>query len=252
MQQDSGGKVHYHVAGADAGWKWLTDGFTLFSRNIGVWIGIAVLYGVAYFAISLVGLSLVVYLVAPAIAAGMMLGCRDQEEGRPLEVNHLFKGFQSPQFGSLLALGALTLGFTILVIVVAVILAVIILGSSLITALMADQGANVWSQFDTTKTIIFVMVELLVVMTGLLLVGLAGWLAPCMVIFDNMNPIEALRHSLIIGLKNWLPLTVFGLVVTILAIAASIPLMLGWLVLTPVLWCATYTAWRDIGQIRRG
>jgi hypothetical protein len=43
-----------------------------------------------------------------------------------------------------------------------------------------------------------------------------------------------------------LPFLLYGIVFFIAAIIASIPLMLGWLVLGPLLAASIYTAYRDI------
>jgi len=47
-------------------------------------------------------------------------------------------------------------------------------------------------------------------------------------------------------LRNILPFLVYGLVGFGLAIAATIPLFLGWLVLGPVVSASLYTSYRDI------
>jgi uncharacterized membrane protein len=47
-------------------------------------------------------------------------------------------------------------------------------------------------------------------------------------------------------LKNILPFLVYGVIMFGLAIVASIPLALGWLVLGPMTIASVYTAYRDI------
>jgi uncharacterized membrane protein len=46
--------------------------------------------------------------------------------------------------------------------------------------------------------------------------------------------------------RNIGALVVFTLVGVLLAVLASLPALLGWFVLAPVLLCATYAAYRDL------
>ena len=47
-------------------------------------------------------------------------------------------------------------------------------------------------------------------------------------------------------LKNMLPFLLYGVVLFVLSILASLPLLLGWLVLGPVFGASIYTSYRDI------
>jgi uncharacterized membrane protein len=47
-------------------------------------------------------------------------------------------------------------------------------------------------------------------------------------------------------LKNIVPFLIYGLMMFLFAILATIPLMLGWLILGPVLFASFYTGYRDI------
>jgi uncharacterized membrane protein len=46
--------------------------------------------------------------------------------------------------------------------------------------------------------------------------------------------------------KNVLPFLIYGIVWIVLAFIATLPLMLGWLVLAPVTFASVYTGYRDI------
>jgi uncharacterized membrane protein len=61
-----------------------------------------------------------------------------------------------------------------------------------------------------------------------------------------MDVAAALKASFFACLKNIVPFLVYGIVGFVLAIVASIPVMLGWLVLGPVFIASVYTAYRDI------
>jgi uncharacterized membrane protein len=93
------------------------------------------------------------------------------------------------------------------------------------------------------------MSMLLAVLIGLALaipVYMAIWFAPTLVTLNDFEPIQALKTSFSACLKNIVPYLLYGVILFALAIVASIPLGLGWLVLGPVLAISIYTAYRDI------
>jgi uncharacterized membrane protein len=47
-------------------------------------------------------------------------------------------------------------------------------------------------------------------------------------------------------LKNIVPFLLYGAILLVLSVLASLPLLLGWLVLGPVLAASLYTGYRDI------
>jgi uncharacterized membrane protein len=57
---------------------------------------------------------------------------------------------------------------------------------------------------------------------------------------------EAMKLSFNVCMRNILPFLVYGVIVFVLAIAASIPLGLGWLVLFPVLIGTHFTSYVDL------
>ena len=75
---------------------------------------------------------------------------------------------------------------------------------------------------------------------------MAIWFAPALVVLNEMGVGEALRASFLACLKNVVPFLVYGVAMFLLAIVATIPIMLGWLVLGPMLVASVYTSYRDI------
>jgi uncharacterized membrane protein len=55
-----------------------------------------------------------------------------------------------------------------------------------------------------------------------------------------------MKASLRAFLRNMIPLTVYGLLLLPFAILASLPMMLGWLVLLPVIITSLYAIYRDL------
>jgi len=58
--------------------------------------------------------------------------------------------------------------------------------------------------------------------------------------------LEAMQQSFFGCLKNVLPFLLYGVILFIASVIASIPVLLGWLILGPVLAASVYTAYRDI------
>ena len=70
--------------------------------------------------------------------------------------------------------------------------------------------------------------------------------APMLVYFNGMQPLPAMKLSLRAFLHNVGPMTVYGITFLFLAILASLPMMLGWLVLLPITFTSIYAAYIDI------
>ena len=60
---------------------------------------------------------------------------------------------------------------------------------------------------------------------------MACWFAPALVMLRHDEPVAAMKASFFACLANVLPMLVYGLIGIVLAIVASIPFGLGWLVL---------------------
>ena len=90
---------------------------------------------------------------------------------------------------------------------------------------------------------------LILLLVGALLyvpLAMAVWYAPALVLFQQVSAFDAMKASFFGCLKNWVPMTVYGIIVFVLMIAATVPLLLGWLVLLPLLLASTYTSYRDL------
>jgi uncharacterized membrane protein len=75
---------------------------------------------------------------------------------------------------------------------------------------------------------------------------MAYWFAPALVAIDGLSALAAMKLSFIGCIRNVLPFLLYGIVMFVLTILASIPLLLGLLVLLPVMIASMYTAYRDI------
>jgi uncharacterized membrane protein len=75
---------------------------------------------------------------------------------------------------------------------------------------------------------------------------MALWFAPALVYFHNETPVDALKISFIACLKNWLPFLLYGVLMLIVFVIASIPFMLGFLVAGPLAIISGYTSYRAV------
>ncbi|MDR2874817.1 MAG: hypothetical protein LBV44_02665 [Methylobacillus sp.] len=234
---------------AGNGWEWIVSGFDLFRKNPGIWIVIMLIYFaimlvLAIFSmIPLLGMlaNIAITLIAPVFLGGLMLGCRALENGEELKIEHLFAGFQT-KAGQLIAVGAIYLAVMMAITIVFVIIAVMTIG----------MGAAMASATDPTAAAASTLVTLLFVLVGFALmipVMMAYIYAPLLVVLNDMNPIDAMKASFIACLRNILPWLVYGIVTFVLAFIATLPLLLGWLVLWPVLNAALYASYKDVFNI---
>ncbi len=78
------------------------------------------------------------------------------------------------------------------------------------------------------------------------LLYMALWFAPALVALRGTAPVDAIKQSFFGCLKNVVPFLIYGIIMMVLSIVATIPLGLGWLVLGPVAIASVYVAYRDI------
>jgi uncharacterized membrane protein len=222
------------------GWTWIAEGWRSFMKSPGIWIAIVVVMLVVAIAANVVPYvgSLALMVLTPVFAGGVMLGCRALDEGRELEFRHLFAGFQT-QTANLIVLGAIyvALMFAILVVVGA------ITGAG-VFAIMS--GGSAQSPAALGAGFFLFAIGMLVGLALSVPVAMLLWFAPALVVLNQVPPVEALKASWRGSLKNIVPFLIYGLVLLVLAIVASLPFMLGWLVLGPVMAASVYTSYRDI------
>ncbi len=231
---------------AGHGTRWIAEGFEFFRRDPWMWIlnviiffTIMMILGMAPF------LSLVSSLLGPVFVGGLILGCRDQDQGRPLEVAHVFAGFQN-QTGRLVAVGALNLLASLLLFGLAMIVIMMLGGMDMLNTLGGLENGNV-SPEQAAGLMLPMLLALLVVMLFAVPVAMLFWFAPTLVVLHpEVGVTEALGLSFRGCLRNMLPFLIYGLVLLVLAIVATIPFMLGWLVLGPVFFGSVYASYKDI------
>jgi len=234
------------VAETERGIAWLTEGFDYFKRGAGVWIGITITFLIFYIILSVIPVigGLLLTLLTPVLLGGLILGCRDLDQGKAMAVNHLFAGF-STNTGQLILLGLFNYIGMILIMVISMVIVMPFLGG--MEYMM--QFMHTMEHGDLTMAPGMFLGMLLVLLVGLLFylpLIMALWFAPVLIVVDRQNAIDAMVNSFKGCLKNILPFLLYGLLGLVLAIVASIPLMLGWLVLFPMIVASVYLGYKDI------
>ncbi len=230
------------------GWSWIRDGFALFRQHPVAWIVLLILMVVVMAGIALIFRTMgeyghaaggfIVQVVAPGLAAGIMLGCRGIEDGRGLRLGSLFAGF-STRGARLVALGVAGLAAMVLVAYVAG------------TAFGVDVGVLLGIRpppdlsTDPQLAVRFMLAGLVTLALSVP-VYMAIWFAPALIALNDFPLGASLRASFVACARNILPFLVYGVALLLLGIVAVIPVGLGMLVWVPLLFASLYASYRDL------
>jgi uncharacterized membrane protein len=223
---------------AENGWAWIVAGWDLFKKQPGAWIGLIVvvlLINIVLAVIPVLG-SLASFIFGPVFGGGILLGVRAQDQGMPLQVSHAFAGFRE-RFGPLVTVGVLYM--------------VSLLAIAFVVGLGAGSGVYAVMEGASIESLppgaIFTLLIALLIMLGLMVpVFMAVWFAPALVMLEGKDAVSAMKESFTACLRNIVPFLIYGIVMFVFSLIASIPFGLGWLVLGPVLAASIYTSYKDI------
>jgi uncharacterized membrane protein len=216
------------------GWTWISAAWGLFRARAGLFIGIVVVTALIMLVLTFVPLigPIAQSLLWPVFVAGFVIVSRKIDDGEEAQFGDLFAGF-SQQPGTLIATGLIGL----------------LISGLLILAAVAVMGTAFFTGMSTGMTparLMSLLVVFLIILALLVPLIMALWFAPPLIVFHHMGAWEAMKASFFAGAKNMLPFLLYGVVLTVAAVIASIPAMLGWLVLGPVIGASIYTSYRDI------
>jgi uncharacterized membrane protein len=217
-------------------WNWISLGWAIFRRQSGMWVLLTIVLGFIVIGLAVIPVlgSLAMTLLMPIFVGGLMRACRKIENADEIELADLFSAFKN-HGGPLVLVGLIGLGLTIAVMIPTMVLVGVsgYLGASI--------GGNMAEAIGLGT-----IIGMLVFMALIIPVNMALWFAPSLVVFQGHGPTRAITQSFRGCLKNIVPFLLYGVILFVLAIFATIPLMLGWLVLAPVVIASVYAAYRDI------
>jgi hypothetical protein len=227
-----------------AGVAFWSEAWRIFSAAPGAWIVLLVVYVVISIGLAIIPVvgNLAHLVLTPVFIGGVMLGCHALARGEPLSITHLFEGFKGGRFGPLIVLGLILLA---IVIVFGIVMFFGLLMSFGMTGLSALAGDTDPLRMINAMGVGFLLLLLVALGVGLL-IAMAFWFAPPLVVLSGEEPFAALQKSFGACLTNFVPLLVYSVIYFALAIVASIPFGLGWLVLAPMVAGTCYAGWRQI------
>jgi hypothetical protein len=232
--------MEIHQVYAKQGLQWILSGFYLFRRAPLAWFFVCftlLLIGMSISLIPLVG-QFFFTMISPVFLAGIMLGCKDMEQGKSLEMAHLFAAFKTN------AVPLITLGGIYLIGQILIIGLVMLIGGTQMTDMMlygkrVDESElmGVMSSFLTAS---------LIALTLSIPLMMASWFSPLLVVFHNMPPVIAMQKSFFACLRNFIPFQLYGLALIILTIICVMPYGVGLVILIPTIFASIYVSYKDI------
>ncbi|MDM4769299.1 BPSS1780 family membrane protein [Solimonas sp. SE-A11] len=227
----------FRKVSAGRGLAWVTEGFGLFKRSPGLWIGAILLWFAAAVLLSLIPLvgSLAFNLCFAMVLGGFLLAAREQDEGQTLRLQTLFAAFKPPHLEPLLLLGVAYLVIGLVMALAVVILVVLVFGTAVLSGDMQDFNLGLGAIIATILSLLMIAAF-----------SLATWFAPGLVVFRGATVMEALKLSFKAGLGNLGALSAYGLVAIGLGLLAIIPFGLGLILLAPVMMASAWRCYRDI------
>ena len=216
--------------------QWLASGWRLFMLSPVVWILQSLILIVILTALGFIPLLgwAAAPVALPLLVAGMVGGAQTLQQGETLRVDHLFDGLRR-HAGNLLLVGC----FHLLGALLAALIAAAISGSAILT------GAVIGALGGMGMAMGGVMFGVLVFTVLWVLLMMALWFAPALVMLQDVAPLEAMLLSARACFHNLLAFVVLAALLYVLVWVAMLPAGLGMLVLMPVLAGALHAGWRD-------
>ena len=216
--------------------NWLLKGWGIFKKSPITWSLMVLIFTIFYIVgmNSLIGKALAAFLT-PVFAGGIYMAAYKSDNGEPIAIENLFSMFKDTQkLKQLMIIGAI---------------GVAIVGLTYIAQNMvgSDYEMRYKSGNDTTfsenRTTTLGSTLSSIITWGW---GLASLFSIPLVAIKNQMAIESLKNSFSASLINLMPLFVFYGFGILLMIVGAIPFGLGLLVALPVLFCASYFAFKTV------
>lgn len=214
--------------GVDAAWQWIVDGYKLFAKAPGIWIAISLILWV-WAVIPVLGFLLL--MVSTLIAAGIMQGCRDLEEGRPLSIGHIAAALQSPRLGSLVLLALLD---------------ILLWGVYSAGGFVAGLLFGLFGLLGPLGIAICAIIFGPFILLGAMVVLATTWFSVPLVLFHNISPLQSIKHSLLACWRNFWPILIYSILIVGLFGAGALALFLGLLVVLPLYMTSAYVSYQAI------
>lgn len=234
---------------AGSGLNWITGAIQLVLKNPGVFL----VMGLIVAAIGIVPIlgGLVMIVIGPALYGGIVFAAREQESARTTEIGHLFRAFNEPgKSGSMIMLCLPSIAGAVLLFV----LLMIVVGGALLGG-----GLSVLRGGGSAESLLTALgggalVLIPIALAIALIVYALQFFAIPRVMLEGAEPIAAMKQSFLDCIGSLWAFLVFVAVLMGAAIVLSLTLgLLGFVgdllvtaLLTPVIGCGLYLAWRQV------
>jgi hypothetical protein len=225
---------------ATNGWQWIISGFYQFRSTPLGWMVLCFTLLMIALTLSMLPLlgQFIFTLLSPVFLAGMMLGCRDMEQGKKLQMSHLFAGFKK-NAASLITIGGVYLVGQVLIVGVIMMIGGTAMTDMLLYGTRVDES-ELMGVMDSMLTAAIIALALSIPLM------MAAWFSPLLVVFHDMPALLAMKRSFYACLRNIFPFQLYGITLIILVVLASLPYGLGLIVLIPVIFTSIYASYKDV------
>jgi hypothetical protein len=229
-----------HFVPAGRGISWWGGAWNLFKAAPGMWVLTILAFFVLYALVVIIPiLNFFAGFLAMLMGSGLLIGCDDLHRGDRLRIGHLFQAFKTRP-GRLIILTIVTGLLSIL----AVVVAMLPFGLSMLSLLFGMGSMN--SSMMAGSMLVSFLLMLLIFLAVSIPIYMAYWFAPLLIIKHDFGVGKAMLCSLKACAMNFVPFLLYGVVGLLLAVVATIPIGLGFLILIPMIIASIYTAYRDI------
>lgn len=223
------------------GWYWIVQGFQMFRKAPMIWMLICFIPFLIVVTLALLipmAGPLIFMLIAPVFLAGIMVACREQEQGRQIEVPHLFIGFKTHTAPLITVGGIFLVG---LLIIYSVFLSTG--GSDLIAMLERGKRYDSSEIGGISSNILSSFLMVILLQIPLLM---AFIFSPALIILHNFSPVNAMKKSFQACIRNIIPFFVYNLILNLLSIIVLLVPYIGLVILSPVLFASIYVSYKEI------
>jgi uncharacterized membrane protein len=217
--------------------EWYWAGWALFKKNPAIWVLFTLIWLMLAFVllpIPLIG-PIAWWVTTPVLYGGYHLAARELEHGRTPVVRHLFQGLlEKGKRGRLLTIGVITLA--------ALVILFVVFGAESQMERGSVNPDHVRSFGEWLN--LFLRALLVAMVFGVSGMGII-YSSP-LVLFTPIEGFEAVMTSFEACWTNWRVLLAFFGVFIVLALGAVLTLGLGFLVVIPVAYCASYQSYKSL------
>lgn len=247
----------FQIVGSDRGTNWLYEAFDVFKKGMGhFFLLFFVTFAITIFCNFIPFLGSILSIFIPVfLNAGIICVMNNYASTGVFNLSLLFEGFKKSS-AKLIELSILTFLFIVasflFTLFFGVVLYFVVRHAIPVTSLNSEQ---IFLQFFDSNEIalstrliayVYFFLAALIMVIAVFVGFCAQYFGAGLVLIHQVAPLEAISLSVRACSKNWWPLTIYSLFVTLWGIAAVLTLCLGFLVLFPVLQIANYLIYKDI------